>query len=699
MKKKLIALLTITIIFSSSLNLFATEPVQNEVEVPQQRQMILQLDHTLGWINGEELILQARPKVIDGRTYLPLRFMGDKLLEASVNWDAHSKKVTIMKDGRKVEVTIGSNQGYINGEQVKLQNTPIIVDSNTYLPLRTTAEIFDIQADYDEASRQVILTTLQGGASKPSIVKPEVIKPPVAQFYFESDNYVAGQPVKAIDTSSHENRAITNRLWMIDFDESKTNESLAHMFNKPNAGKYLVSLKVEAGKDNWSDWTTKEITIQPNQKPVITKLVPDKNRYAGGELMDFTYTYDNEPWEDIKATRWTYRKAGEALSQAVVQKPDYIFQAGNYIVTLQLQDDFGNWSDVKEGTVVISPESRQSELEYRFTKGVSGDIIDNFNHFNYLNYDAVEPDEAFLEGGKLILSNSPENVRATGILYKDTVQGEGRILLHHHNSFTQAENLADPKKMVLVAENPTNEPVILTISNKVKKGPSSDILFVGAQLLYEYLQGTDEKTYYLNPGEKRYIYDSGDRRWGTGQLLSTQMDFNVTGSVTFTAAAISKTTQMAQIAALPALGKDVHPRGTFEGADIHYKVTADHTKPTRLSLGSGVREWVNGYDAITGEATQNRGNYAVDYKIDITAVEDTGVLLNPRAGLFRGALRWDGEDVFLAPNKGYIIGSNSKGIMLGVVKAGETRTLEYTLPNGSAAPVLLVFMPEDSWTH
>lgn len=668
------------------------EPVE---DFSNRREMILQLDSTLAWINGEEHTLTARPKVIQGTTYLPLRFMGDMLLEAGVEWDATSRKVTIIKDGTKVEVTIGKNQAYINGDEILIDNPPIIADNITYLPLRTTAGLFDIQTDYDAATRQIKLVKVQGGSYEPPVKKPAI-----AKFSFAQGEYTAGQIVKAIDSSYHEDGlVITDRLWMINFDESKTNKKLENMFSKPGAGTYLVSLKVEAGKGNWSEWTTNEITIKPNEKPIVTTLLPTKESYAGGEAMDFTYTYDNESWEGIKATRWTYRQMGEDLSKAVVEKPKYIFHQGEYIITLQLQDDYGNWSDAKEAIINISGESRQKELEYRFTKGESGDIIDNFDNFNYSSYREVASDITTFKDGTLYLSDSPENVKSNGILYRDTVSGPGRILIHHHNSFTQEENIAEPKKVVLLAENPTDKPVSFTISNRSAKGPSADILFVGQLVLHDYLKGTPPESYTLKPGEKMLIYDSSSKRWDKGQLISVQMDFNVNGSLKLTTAALAKSANVDDIAYLQDSEKDVHPRGTFNKTDINHKVLVDGSEPTKLVLGAGASEWLTGYDAITGETVQNRGNFAVNYKVEITATEDVGVMLNPRAGLFRGALKWDNEEPFFAPNKGYIMGHNSKGVMLGVVKAGETRTLHYSLPNGSASPVLLVFMPREHWNQ
>ena len=74
-----------------------------------------------------------------------------------------------------------------------------------------------------------------------------------------------------------------------------------------------------------------------------------------------------------------------------------------------------------------------------------------------------------------------------------------------------------------------------------------------------------------------------------------------------------------------------------------------------------------------------------------------GVILNPRADIFRGAIRWQDEGTFLAPANGYFMNTSKKAVMLGVIKAGETRTLEYMLPNGSSAPILLGFVPKSMW--
>lgn len=688
MRKRFTSIVLVSMFFINSFNVFAQEskaPVSEGT-----KQVIVQLEDTLAWVDGEEYTLTALPVVREGTTYLPVRFMGDQLLEANVSWDPATKEVAVTKQNKRIVMKIGSQEAFVNDQKVELMNAPMVHEGSTYLPLRTMAELFEIQTDYDQVLKRVTLT-------KEREVSPILNKAPTAQFYFEKEEYTESQIVKAIDNSFDEDGdAITSRLWMVNFNEKQANSQLENIFSKPKAGTYSISLKAKDEKGLWSEWTTRQITIKPNQKPVVTMLMTSKESYAAGENIEFTYTYDNEPWENVISERWTYRHIDESGQKVVAEKPKFIFHEGEYVVTLQLEDAAGNWSDRKEVIVSIEKGSTQSELEYRFTKGNIGEIIDNFEDFNYRTYKEIFPDETKFGGGTLLMSNSPEDVKANGILYKDTVRGQGRILFHHNNTFVE-ENNTEIRRLVLVAENTTDQPVDFIVGNKIIKGPATDTLYVGQRLLFEYLKGDGEIRHFLNPGEKMYIYDSGVRNWKTGDLISGKMDIYANGEVTFTVAAVSGDTKIDDIATLPVLARDIHSRGTYDVLDIYHKVDLVDDEPNMLLLGVGNDEWVDGYDAMDGQITKNRGNYGITYSIEITAKTDTGIILNPRAGVFRGAVRWDGSKTYLAPTNGYISGHNSKAIMLGTVKAGETRTLEYVLPNGSASPVLLGFIPKDHW--
>ena len=73
-----------------------------------------------------------------------------------------------------------------------------------------------------------------------------------------------------------------------------------------------------------------------------------------------------------------------------------------------------------------------------------------------------------------------------------------------------------------------------------------------------------------------------------------------------------------------------------------------------------------------------------------------GVILNNRGGTFQGAVKWNNQ-VYNMPGRGTFTGTTTKAVVLGTIKKGETVTIEYLLPNGSAAPTLIGFIPKSQW--
>lgn len=661
-------------------------PPTSEKPTGTSNKVVLTLNNKQAIVNGEMFTLTNPPTVIDGRTLLPLRFVVDQIIGAEVDWNQETKTVTVTKEGTVVVVKIGNKTATIDGLPIELETPPIIKNGTTMLPVRFMSEAFGITTSYDSVTKTI---TLEGQDTRPN-------EKPVASFYFKQPSYTAGQTVQAGDMSTDpDGDKIVAKLWRVVGETITTNAELSNIFKTPKAGTYIIGLQVKDSRGLWSDWTEQEITILPNEAPIVTSLSASKSSYAQGENLSFTYTYKNETWETIINEKWMYRHANEDASKAVLGKPKALFTEGDYIITLQIDDAYGNRSEIVEVPVHITSEVLKSELMYRFTEGSIGEIIDNFQGINYQSYAEVFPDQITTVPGTMIMSDSPEVVKREGILYKDKINGTGRILIHHLNGF---ENDAS-RRLVLVAENTSDQPVTLTLENKTIKGPVSDVLHLGQKLLYDYLQGSPAEIIELQPGERKYIYDSKGYKWTKDQCISGLMDVKTTGEVTFTTAAVGAGTTINNMEDMELLQQDVHPRGTFDTVEINYNLTLDGTQPTKLLIGKGTEDWVNGYDAITLQPVQNRGNFGISYHITITATEDMGIILNPRGTVFKGAIKWENEGVYNVPETGTFSRNTVKSAVLGTIKKGETKTFEYMLPNGSSAPVLIGFIPTAYWNN
>lgn len=653
--------------------------------------VILTLDSKIAIVDGVEEQLISAPTVVNNTTLLPMRFVADKVVGAQVDWNPETRTVTMSKNGTVVSVTIGSKIAYIDGLQIELQAEPVVKNDTTLVPLRFLSEALNVKVEYDEKTKTITLD--KGGQTNntpPSVVPNQA---PVASFYFP-ETYVAGQVVSVVDESyDPDGDTITDKLWSVAGEKTVTNRELSNMFKTPRAGTYTIGLKVQDSKGTWSEWNYQTITILPNQAPVITSLEPTKSSFAQGEPIEFLpYTYENESWETVTEGKWTYRKVEEAENRATLGKPNMIFTEGDYIVTLYLDDAYGNRSAGYQTTVHISNEVRDTELNYKFSKGLIGEWIDNFGGTNYLTYKQATVLDKSYKYGTLIMSDSPEDVKGQGILYRDSINGIGRILIHHINKAESTEK----QRLALIVENPTSQPITVKLMNKSIKGPANDILRVGQLSLNEYLSGTvAPETIVLQPNEKKFIYD---KAWNPNTCISGHVDVETTGEAKFTVANLNASDTLETLSSLYYYPPDgVHYSGTYDKIGINYSLNLDGTEAERLTLGvvnSG--EWVVGYDERTQSSVENAGNFGVSYYITVTAQEDMGVILNNRGGMFQGAIKWN-DQVYSMPGKGVFSGTTTKAVVLGTIKKGETVTIEYLLPNGSAAPTLLGFIPKSQW--
>ncbi|MDS1029953.1 copper amine oxidase N-terminal domain-containing protein [Bacillota bacterium LX-D] len=678
-------------------NTFLEQAVENPTEKNEEGKKIrLTMGSNIIVVDGTKYLLTTSPKLVGGRTFLPLRFVIGQVLAAEMTWDNTVQRIFINKDDTQIVLTIGENKAVVNGAETPLDAAPLLEKGTTLVPIRFLAEQFKIKVDYDSSTQTITLTLPQETPPKESMENHA----PIAKFRFDKEIYTAGQPVGTFDLSTDKDGdKIVETLWQVNHDEKLVAKTLSSMFKTPRAGTYDISYKVKDINGQWSDWYTESITILPNEKPLITELTTDKAEYAQGEEIQFSYKYENEDWETIKTERWTYRPKGVKESTMTPVKPEAIYSQGEYIVTLQLQDQYGNYSDKKEVVVKVNNVFLKGEFEYKVTHGKVGDTIDNFSSFNYTALKEIFPKKTASEKGKLIMSDSPEMVSQKGILYQETVWGNGRVLIHHINKFTEEEAKAHNKRLVVTATNNTLVNIDLTIWNKTIKGPSDDVFYLGQQLLYQYFKGAPSEVITIKPGSTQIIYDNGTRKWLPEQTISGMFDFSAPLPVTFTVAVLDQEDTLETMATMDNLPKDNHPRGTFNilAEDYHVDLK-NETEAVKLLLGKGMPEWLEGTDGITKETVYNKGNYGMVYHIKVTAKEDTAIIINPRGYSFRGAIRWEDDDTYYIPAAGNYTGSTNRSAFAGIIRAGETREFAYMLPNGSASPVLFGFIPKSHWS-
>lgn len=302
---------------------------------------------------------------------------------------------------------------------------------------------------------------------------------------------------------------------------------------------------------------------------------------------------------------------------------------------------------------------------------------------NYDHYRILEKKELIETKGTVLMSNSPEDVKEAGILYQGKIEGKGRLLYHHVN-----ESSSNTLRLVIEIMNEESTPQLFRVSKENTEGPSYRFLKTGQALLKNYFESVSDRWYYLQPGQVWTLYDSQEKTWRKGSLLSGMIDVETKGQMRVTYKALAH--ELEKNFNLKILNRDLAPRGTFEVCERTYRLQIPEAVGHYYHLLGTTQDWIRGKDELTGESALNQGNYGIMEHIQITVSADTTVILCPRGGVFQGVVRWEDGTLHLV-ERSHAFKKEKECIIIGKLKKGETKQLEYMLPNGSAAPVLLGF--------
>lgn len=99
--------------------------------------------------NNTEVQLENPVKIVDNRSYVPLREIGEKILNAEVSWDAENKTAILYKDLTTVMVPIGSSSISVNNTEKIIDAPAFIENGTTYVPVRAISEGFNMTVGYE----------------------------------------------------------------------------------------------------------------------------------------------------------------------------------------------------------------------------------------------------------------------------------------------------------------------------------------------------------------------------------------------------------------------------------------------------------------------------------------------------------------------------------------------------------------------
>ena len=333
------------------------------------------------------------------------------------------------------------------------------------------------------------------------------------------------------------------------------------------------------------------------------------------------------------------------------------------------------------------------------------------------------PVESYDTGGTLLFSDSPEYVKETGILYRDTVTGDARVLYYHLNDTPQ------PKKVAVILETEADLATV-TVTRGAAAAPSTDYLHVGkeTQIGYFDTREMNERIYVTKERPRLLTPAMNVAVLAPGQLTYGVYDFHtnvpVRVSVIMYGADVDPFAFLRTAHVLPR--DEIALRGTFRG--MNRVITSQKTyRPTMdgavyFPIGDNIHDvYRHGIDATDGSAVVNYGNYGILYQIQIptTGRENTRYFLSPLGGVYAGAMRAEsgaqrrmletpatrpyfGDQTLPEPPN--VAQAREEGLLfltqytelsdLGTYSSASPVQFEYSPPGASNLPVNIILMPE-----
>ena len=116
------------------------------------------------YIEGAKVEFDVQPQIINGRTMVPMRKIFEEL-DAIVQWFGKTQEIFATKGTINISMTINDSIMYKNGNGIILDVPPCIVDGRTLVPIRAVSSSLGAKVEWDGSKRAVYITSAKALAN------------------------------------------------------------------------------------------------------------------------------------------------------------------------------------------------------------------------------------------------------------------------------------------------------------------------------------------------------------------------------------------------------------------------------------------------------------------------------------------------------------------------------------------------------
>lgn len=153
--------LTIGIIPPAWASSVASAPVQS---LSVQQTVTFTINKNSYTVGAKSFAMDVSPLILSDRTLVPVRYLANAL-GANTTWNAATRQVTIGNGSTTVNFVIGSTSLAIDGSNSQMDVAPVIINGRTFLPARYLAQAMGYDISWNAATQTVSISPDQPGES------------------------------------------------------------------------------------------------------------------------------------------------------------------------------------------------------------------------------------------------------------------------------------------------------------------------------------------------------------------------------------------------------------------------------------------------------------------------------------------------------------------------------------------------------
>lgn len=204
-----------------------------------------------------------------------------ELLGAEVDWDSYDRCVTAKKDGKTIELYVNTSKAYVDGEAVKLPTPCVTVEGRVYVPIRFVSDALGYDIEWDQAGSKVSINTGNTEYTMLDVT-PDITDNTTVYTYDEAlqmavDKSSSLKDIEdSVDYLDEARDDIGDLLWSLDQQGSQLNSNLFDLSEQTNevlAAQLAVQDNIESTIE--AARNLKNIEIQKQMIDVNEQMVRD----------------------------------------------------------------------------------------------------------------------------------------------------------------------------------------------------------------------------------------------------------------------------------------------------------------------------------------------------------------------------------------------------------------------------------------